>query len=337
MNNYSGYPGYMACQSANSGGGGGGGGSNTNTSGMNQTGVYNNQNIVQAFHQVNTVQHVQMQGGQLQIMQQQYQYVQQGQGVGVNGMPRPSMMPAGGVVPVQGQGAVHGQVMPGPNAGINNINMMQQGMNMGTAMPNTIQQGQSIPVQGQPMNIPQQQGGGGGGSGGGGGGGGGANFNVMGGQYHLGHGYGVMGPNQVNAMMAAQQQQTPNNHCNNMITHGHHPQQQQKAKQKVVEAQAQVVSGNMLPEQQQQAILMSGAMQGNMANMTMIPVGAKMAPGSPMPNANMGGGVGVGTMCGAAPAGTPVPPLPPDTKNFMLVVPFGWRREVDNGQVVYIR
>lgn len=316
-NSYNCYPNYMACQS--SGG--------NNTCGMNQTGVFNNQNIVQAFHQVNTVQHVQMQGGQLQIMQQQYQYVQgqnmnmmqQGQGVNVNSAQRPNSMPAGGMFQGQGTNAMHGQIMHGQNTCVNNANTMQgQGMNMVTGQPgmNSMQSHNMNVVQGQGMNSAQQQCG---------------NVNVMGGQYQPGYGYGVVG--QGNLVMGGHN----TGHCGSMVgLQNHHSQQQQQHQQQ----QQQMVPGNMAPDQQQQQpLMMGGAMQGNM---TMVPVGAKM-DASNMSHVNMmgipGGTVGVANpMCGNMPVGAPTVPAAADNKNFIpLVVPFGWRRVVNGGQVVYIR
>ncbi|MPC26851.1 hypothetical protein E2C01_020002 [Portunus trituberculatus] len=85
--------------------------------------------------------------------------------------------------------------------------------------------------------------------------------------------------------------------------------------------------------------MMGGTMQGNM---TMVPVGNKM-DGTNMGHVNMmgipGGTVGVANpMCGNMPVGAPAVPTVTDNKNFMpLVVPFGWRRVVNAGQVVYIR
>ncbi|KAG7157693.1 putative nuclear receptor coactivator 6-like 2 [Homarus americanus] len=301
-NSYNSYPNYMACQSP--------GGSNP--SGMNQTGVYNNQNIVQAFHQVNTVQHVQMQGGQLQIMQQQYQYVQgqnmnvmqQAPGVSVNNVQRPCMMQAGGVVQGQGTNAMHGQVMQGQNNCAHNVNMMQgQGMNMVAGQPgmNTMQGQNMNMMQGQPMNVAQQQGG---------------NANMMSGQYHAGHGQGLMG--QGNLVMGGQN----SGHCTGVMgVQNHHPQQH-------------MMSGAMIPDHQQQAVMMQG-------NMTMVPVGAKMA-GTNMNHASMMGcsGAPVGVVnspCSGLPAGAPTVHAAVD-KNFMpLIVPFGWRRVANNGQVVYTR
>ncbi|XP_063876624.1 TATA-box-binding protein-like [Scylla paramamosain] len=135
-------------------------------------------------------------------------------------------------------------------------------------------------------------------------------------------------------------------HCGSMVgLQNHHPQQQQQQQQQP-QQQQQMVAGNIGPDhqqqqqqQQQQPLMMGGAMQGNM---TMVPVGAKM-DGTSMGHVNMmgipGGTVGVANpMCGNMPVGAPAVPAAADNKNFIpLVVPFGWRRVVNGGQVVYIR
>ncbi|KAK8729789.1 hypothetical protein OTU49_008320, partial [Cherax quadricarinatus] len=216
---------------------------------------------------------------------------------------------------VQGQGtnAVHGQVLPGQNTCTHNVNVMPgQGMNMVAAQSgvNTMQAHNMNMMQGQPMNIAQQQGG---------------NVNVMSGQYHTGHGQGVMG--QSNLVMGGQN----SGHCGNVMgVQSHHPQQQQQ--------QQHMMAGAMIPEHQQQAVMMNNAMQGNM---TMVPVGTKMASAN-MNHANMmgcsGGTVGVvNAMCSNLPTCTPTVHTAAENKNFMpLVVPFGWRRVITNGQVVYV-